>query len=205
MSSTPPAAPPPAVDAPKADWRRWARARRAAVDWAAVGELVRSHLVAWLATVPPTTVVTYHALADEVPLRALEDAVDRRHRWSLTRLGEGPDLTVHLPDGRLEQHRHGFGQPPADAPLVALDEVGIVFVPGLSFGADGARLGRGGGHYDRLLARLRAGARLVGVTSSALVVPGLPCEPHDVRMTDLATEVGVRAVRQGDEHAAGGR
>jgi 5-formyltetrahydrofolate cyclo-ligase len=156
-----------------------------------VGADTRHHLARWLADVAPTTVVTYHALADEVPLDDLPAVTGDRHRWALTRLGDGPELTLHRHGSAVERHRHGFHQPVADGPVVPVDEVGIVLVPGLAFGPDGARLGRGGGHYDRLLARLPGAVRRIGVTPMALVADGVPREAHDVPMHALATERGV--------------
>jgi 5-formyltetrahydrofolate cyclo-ligase len=77
-------------------------------------------------------------------------------------------------------------------------EVGIVLVPGLAFDRNGTRLGRGKGHYDRLLARLpRTAARLGTGHAWQVVEPPvapLPREPHDVPMTALLTPQGVMGV-----------
>lgn len=61
-------------------------------------------------------------------------------------------------------------------------EVELILVPGLAFTRDGRRLGRGGGYYDRLLARLPAGTPKFGVCFDAQLVPDLPSEPHDQRV-----------------------
>jgi 5-formyltetrahydrofolate cyclo-ligase len=45
-----------------------------------------------------------------------------------------------------------------------------------------------------LLSSLRAGVPIIGVTRDALVVPELPSEAHDVLMTHLVTESGVRQI-----------
>ncbi len=63
----------------------------------------------------------------------------------------------------------------------------LVLVPGVGFTASGDRLGRGGGHYDRALAR-RSGAAAVGVGFDLQIVPGLPCGARDVRMDAVVTE-----------------
>ena len=55
----------------------------------------------------------------------------------------------------------GILQPPRKAPRVEPD---LVLVPLIAVDGAGTRIGRGKGHYDRALARLRrGGARLVGV------------------------------------------
>ena len=101
----------------------------------------------------------------------------------------------HVPAVRIFADRdavtvHGADGAPVDP--AALD---VLLVPGRAFDRRGIRLGRGGGHYDRILPRLRPGVPAVGVTVEERIVPRLPAEPHDVPMTHLATESGVRAVR----------
>lgn len=81
-----------------------------------------------------------------------------------------------------------------------VDEIAVVLVPARVFDRDGYRLGRGGGHYDRLLPRLRSGVPVIGVTCIARIVGRLPREPHDRPMTHLATERGVHSVGPGSEH-----
>jgi 5-formyltetrahydrofolate cyclo-ligase len=61
-----------------------------------------------------------------------------------------------------------------------------VVVPGVAFTSDGARLGRGGGHYDQLLAR-RVGEVRVGIAFDLQIVPAIPEEAHDERMDLVVT------------------
>jgi 5-formyltetrahydrofolate cyclo-ligase len=61
----------------------------------------------------------------------------------------------------LEPGPFGIMQPKLRAPVVEPD---LIFVPLIAIDANGTRLGRGKGHYDRALTRLnKTGARLVGV------------------------------------------
>ena len=90
----------------------------------------------------------------------------------------------------LEPTRWGLREPPPRAAReAALDDFGIVLVPGLAFDAEGGRLGRGGGFYDRLLAaRNPAKTRLVGVGFAFQQVEGtLPMAPHDVKLDEIVT------------------
>jgi 5-formyltetrahydrofolate cyclo-ligase len=82
----------------------------------------------------------------------------------------------------------GALQPPSDAPEVAPDAVDLFVVPGLLFDRSGRRLGRGGGHFDRLLIRARTDALRVGVCPSEALVDELPEDPWDVRMHRVVTE-----------------
>jgi 5-formyltetrahydrofolate cyclo-ligase len=136
-------------------------------------------------------VAAYEALPGEVDLSPLLAALEH---VALPRI-DGDVVTWHRDDGRGEPHRFGMRQPPADAPAVEPSELDVVLVPGRAFDRYGTRLGRGGGHYDRLLPRLRPGVAVIGVTVDERVVPGLPTEAHDAPMTHLATQTGVRAVR----------
>src|SRR4051812_33054074 len=187
-----------AHDRAKSRFRAAARDAAAEVDWVAVGEVVRAHLARWLVARPPTTVVVYLALPDEVPVEALSLRPELgRHRWAVTRTGSrgGLDLSLHPLASARERHRHGYQQPVPGSALVVDDEVGLVLVPGLAFDRGGGRLGRGKGYYDRLLARLGPGVERVGVTAEALVAPEpVPVDDHDVAMGWLVTEAGVRRV-----------
>ncbi len=70
----------------------------------------------------------------------------------------------------------------------------MALVPGLTFDTRGRRLGRGKSYYDRLLAGLPASALRVGVTLERLMAEIVPVESHDVAMTHLVTENGVRQI-----------
>ena len=54
----------------------------------------------------------------------------------------------------------------------------------------GVRLGRGGGSYDRALARVRADLEIVALLYDDEVVPALPREPHDHLVTAALTPAG---------------
>jgi 5-formyltetrahydrofolate cyclo-ligase len=64
----------------------------------------------------------------------------------------------------------------------------VVLVPGLAFTPDGHRLGQGGGHYDRFLARLRGECVTVGVCFHEQVVTELPVEEHDILVDVVVTD-----------------
>lgn len=72
-------------------------------------------------------------------------------------------------------------------PPTEIAKAELVLVPALAVDTDGVRLGRGAGYYDRTLPLAAPGARLVAVVRDEEVVPRLPAEPHDVRMTGVMT------------------
>ena len=79
----------------------------------------------------------------------------------------------------------GVREPTADCPLVTMNRLDLALVPGLAFDARGDRLGRGKGHYDRLLAGFPG--RTVGVTFDFQVVAQVPVEPNDIVLDAVVT------------------
>jgi 5-formyltetrahydrofolate cyclo-ligase len=63
----------------------------------------------------------------------------------------------------------------------------MVVVPAVAVDARGARLGRGGGSYDRALARIAPETLVVALLHDGEVVDELPDEPHDRRVDAVIT------------------
>lgn len=75
--------------------------------------------------------------------------------------------------------------------LAAVAEADAVVVPALAVGADGTRLGRGGGSYDRALARVPAGRPVIALLYAGELLPDVPAEAHDRRVTTAVLPTGV--------------
>lgn len=69
----------------------------------------------------------------------------------------------------------------------AVRSVTAVVVPAVAVDHSGVRLGRGGGSYDRALARVPDGVPVIAVLYDAELVPQLPAETHDQRVTAVVT------------------
>jgi 5-formyltetrahydrofolate cyclo-ligase len=84
----------------------------------------------------------------------------------------------------------GLMQPKAGAPAVDPD---LILVPLIAIDPFGARLGRGKGHYDRVIARLkRSGARLIGVGwPLQRLEDTVPADPWDVHLDAFASPEGL--------------
>ena len=67
----------------------------------------------------------------------------------------------------------------------------MIICPGLAFGMDGSRLGRGRGYYDRALDSFK-GIKL-GVALNQQIKASVPHAPHDARMNYLVSETGILA------------
>lgn len=70
----------------------------------------------------------------------------------------------------------------------AVAEAALVVVPAVAVDRRGVRLGRGGGSYDRALARVRPGVPVVALLHDGeLLDEDLPEEPHDRRVSAVIT------------------
>ena len=77
------------------------------------------------------------------------------------------------------------------AEILAPDEIDIAIVPAAAYDADGYRLGRGGGYYDRYLAE--TDAIKVGLTRQSQLMEHVPHLAHDIPVDILLTEKGCGA------------
>jgi 5-formyltetrahydrofolate cyclo-ligase len=181
----------PDAEASKDDWRRWARERRAVLDFGALSEAVVRRLSAFRPLAAARRALVFLPLPDEIDLRPLGERLPAV-QLAVTRTPDGGGvLTVHELGGEMETHRLGFEQPKADAPRLDPADLDILLLPGLAFDLWGTRLGRGAGYFDRFLMEIDATVPVVGVTPTELVVDRLPQEPHDLPVRYLATEEGV--------------
>jgi 5-formyltetrahydrofolate cyclo-ligase len=90
----------------------------------------------------------------------------------------------------LEPGPFGIMQPKRSAPVVEPD---LIFVPLIAIDGRGTRLGRGKGHYDRALVRLRkSGARLIGVGwALQRLADTIPADDWDIPLDGFASPEGV--------------
>jgi len=72
--------------------------------------------------------------------------------------------------------------------LNTLNEVEFALLPGVAFTRDGARLGYGGGFYDKLLARMTHRPALVAAAFALQIVEQIPQEATDVKVEWIFTE-----------------
>lgn len=144
------------------------------------------------------TVAAYVSVGKEPSTRALlEELRVRGVRVLLPVLLPDNDLDWGVYDGPERLVRAGRGLREPAGPRLGPDAVtgaGAVLLPGLAVDRRGLRLGRGGGSYDRVLARLeRAGAAPASVVLlyDGEVLESVPAEPHDRPVRAAVTPSGV--------------
>jgi 5-formyltetrahydrofolate cyclo-ligase len=176
-----------------------ARKRRplgAAADFAADVTRVAT---GWAAVRDAATVAAYVSVGSEPGTGLLLDA--------LVAAGKRVLLPVLLPDNDLDwavyagptsitKAVRGLYEPTgARLGVDAVRTADMVLVPGLAVSPGGDRLGRGGGSYDRALARVLAGTPVAVVLYDDEVGLAVPMDPHDVRVGFALTASGVTPLR----------
>lgn len=88
-------------------------------------------------------------------------------------------IPMTLPDRDLD-----WVTPGTDTPLgpAAIATAELIIVPALAVDRTGLRLGRGGGSYDRALARAAGTATIVALLHDGEFAEEVPGEPHDQRV-----------------------
>ena len=132
----------------------------------------------------------YHAGPHEAPASGYAKFFhERAHALALPRFAhrgaamEFAAWTDPWEDSDGEVGPFGMLQPP---PAAATLEPGVLFVPLLGFTASGARLGQGGGHYDRYLAE-RPVTIAIGLAWDPQLIDDLPLEAHDRPLAAVVT------------------
>jgi 5-formyltetrahydrofolate cyclo-ligase len=105
------------------------------------------------------------------------------------------DLDWAVFDGTLVPGRFGLREPAGPRlGVAAVLEADLLVVPALAVDPHGRRLGRGGGSYDRVLARVAGTVPALAVVDDTEVVPVVPAEPHDRPVQGYVTPSGVHRV-----------
>jgi len=129
------------------------------------------------------TVAAYYSVGAEPDTRGLVYALWKRGTYVLLPLlkpdgdldwasYEGPDSLVTGPRGLQEPQEKPRGPD-------AIARADVVLVPALAVDHAGNRLGRGGGSYDRALARVGPLIPVIALLYDAELLGHLPADPHD--------------------------
>ena len=136
------------------------------------------------------TIAAYYSLSSEPDTHGLVYALWKRGGYVLLPLlrpdadldwasYEGPDSLRPGPRGLAEP-----GEPPRGMDAVARAD--LVLVPALAVDRGGVRLGRGGGSYDRALARVAPGIPTIALLYDGELLDEVPADDHDQRVRLVA-------------------
>ena len=136
------------------------------------------------------TIGLYHATPSEAPTLAYAKFfLEHGHTLALPRFAAADSemsfaaFTDPFGESDLEPGPFDLQQPSPEAEALVPD---VVFVPLIGFTAQGARLGQGGGHYDRWLGA-HPHTVAIGLGWDCQLVDDLPVEAHDVPLRAVVT------------------
>lgn len=101
---------------------------------------------------------------------------------------KGVKLTLHEVNS-LEELKPGYMgilEPDEKAVETSPEKIQLILVPAVAFTPDGKRLGRGGGHYDRLLPKTNA--YKIGLAYREQIISELPIQEHDIPVDEVITD-----------------
>ena len=132
------------------------------------------------------TILVYSALPDEVPTQALLDLLVKQGKTViLPHVISDTDMELRCYTGRhdLQLGAYGILEPTGEL-FTVYDTIDVAIVPGMAFDAEGYRLGRGKGYYDRFLARIPYLYK-IGLCFSWQMVDKVPHDKHDIVMDEV--------------------
>lgn len=175
------------------------RNRRSVVEIGEASRRIAEHLLALPEVRRAATLAAYVSVGSEPGTAPLLDALAAAGRRVIlpVLLPDGDlDWGVHTGDAGLAPARFGLLEPAG--PVLGRDVVAtadVVLVPGLAVAADGLRLGRGGGSYDRALGRVPVGTFTCVLLYADELWHDVPREPHDRPVAAAVTPSGVTRFR----------
>jgi 5-formyltetrahydrofolate cyclo-ligase len=147
-------------------------------------------------TLSAATVAAYLSIGTEPPTHDLVATLRSRGvRVLLPVLLDDLDLDWADYDGSAHRAQGSPGLWTATGARLGTDAVAgadVVVVPALAVDGRGTRLGRGGGSYDRALARVPQQRPVVALLYDGEVLPAVPAEAHDRPVTAAISPAGLR-------------
>ena len=139
-----------------------------------------------LTTAQPGVVAAYMPLPDELDTLPLLRALEQAGRRVVIPKVQGGEMDFYdYSEDTLECGAWGIAEPVCAGAPVSPQEIDLMFVPGRAFTAEGARLGRGKGFYDKYMSREGFRAHTVGVCYQCQMLDQIPTEPHDRRVDEV--------------------
>ena len=167
-----------------------ARRQLSTADRAGAGREIRDAVLSLPETQMAGTVAAYYSVGSEPETHGLLFALWKRGSYVL--------LPILLPDGDLDWASYegpdslrpgprGLAEP-TEPPrgVSAISSADLVLVPAIAVDHSGVRLGRGGGSYDRALARVGTPVPTVALLYHSEFLPHVPSGQHDQRVRMIA-------------------
>lgn len=144
-------------------------------------QLISSHILSMSELNSAKVVALFISMPDEPDTSALLSVLSGICRVVVPRIGGDEMEFFDYNAEALSAGSYGIREPVGDIPI-APSEIDFMVVPGVAFTADGCRMGRGKGFYDKYMSREGFRAYKAGICLAPQIVEELPCEPHDIKM-----------------------
>ena len=182
----------------KKQLRLEALARRDALDveWRIEQSLKMADMASAIDLDPGTVVSGFWPMRSEVDVRPLMFCLrEKLARLCLPAILDRQTIVFRELVRGADLVDMGFGTA-GPGPEAAVLDPAIMLVPLAAFDARGHRIGYGAGYYDRAIDRLHERGlhpRLIAIAWDCQQVAEVPDEEHDVRLSEILTESGLRA------------
>lgn len=203
------------VQAKKAEWRRKLREalrRLTSAERAEADRRAAEKVAAWDGFADARVVAAFVGTQDEIDTDPLLREILRSGKTLLlpyvvesTSAGAPPVMAMaEVKDLERDLREGAFGilEPDYSLREQPTPTPDVVLVPGLGFDAQGGRLGKGKGYYDRYLAGVPAFKLGYGYEAQVAAAK-LPLEAHDIGLDGLATEARLRFFRASQAKGSG--
>ncbi len=158
--------------------------------------------LAWQPVREAATIAAYVSVGSEPGTGLLLDALvaaGKRVLLPVLQADNDLDWAVYSGSEDLVKAARGLVEPAgARLGVDAVRTADVVLVPGLAVSPAGDRLGRGGGSYDRALARVLPGTAVAVLLYDDELGRAVPTDPHDVPVGFALTAGGVVALAAGE-------
>ena len=135
------------------------------------------------------TILSYAPFGREFNADLLNQAILDQGKTLALPLVTGPgQMEARLVESlsQLVPGAYGIREPGPDTPILPPASIDLLLLPGLAFDPACYRMGRGGGYYDRYLARFTG--YTIAPTRELQIVPAVPRDPWDRRADLVVTE-----------------
>ena len=134
------------------------------------------------------TVLCYYSMPDEV---GTHDFVERwrTKKCILLPVVKGDELELRRytgPQDLQPGERYHIGEPTGE-PFTDYASIDLTLVPGVAFDAEGNRLGRGKGYYDRLLKKIHPKCLTIGLAYDFQRLEHINIQSWDVPLDEILT------------------
>ncbi len=134
------------------------------------------------------TILLYASFNSEIDTLSIAEMLFRKYTVAFPISHKNGIMTFHEVNSLydLRKGTYGIYEPDISMPSPAITDDTICVLPGLAFTSDGARLGYGGGYYDRFLQKFPQ-IHKIALSYEELITENLPVMPHDIRADYIVT------------------